>query len=104
MFGFFNYFRVLGSVLLLPLSGWFLMLFAGVIADDVGIAPFGYGTAIVATLGLWLTVAPMGGGLRLGRRIMRKKWMRYAGWMDEPAFGWHHRGDTNHGGDHIPHP
>lgn len=91
MFGFFNYFRVLGSILLLPLSAWFLMLFAGVVADDVGLLPFGYGVSIVATLGLWLTVAPMGGGLRLGRHIARKKWMRYAGWMDEPSFGWSHR-------------
>lgn len=95
MLGFFNYFRVIGSALLLPLSGWILMLFGGAVAEDVGITPFGYGTAILLTLGLWLTVAPMGGGLRLGRRMMRKgmekKWARYAAWVDEPDFGWSHR-------------
>lgn len=98
MFGFFNYFRVIGSALLLPLSGWILMLFGGAVAGDIGITPFGYGTAILLTLGLWLTVAPMGGGLRLGRRMMhkgmKKEWARYASWMDEPDFGWSHsRGD-----------
>ena len=93
MFGIFGYFRIMGSILLLPLSAWFLMLFAGVIADDTGLIAFGYGTAIVATLGLWLTVAPLGGGFPFGRRMARKmmkqKWAHY-GWMGEPDFGWRH--------------
>ena len=39
-------------------SAWLLMLFAGTLAPDVGIRPFGYVTSMVATIGLWLTLAP----------------------------------------------
>ncbi|HUZ20656.1 MAG TPA: hypothetical protein VMU75_08815 [Acidimicrobiales bacterium] len=40
------------------LSAWLLMLFAGVVSQDVGIRPFGYVTSMVVTIGLWLVVAP----------------------------------------------
>jgi hypothetical protein len=40
------------------LSAWLLMIFAGITHSDIGIAPFGYVTAMIATIGLWLTVAP----------------------------------------------
>lgn len=39
-------------------SAWVLMIFAGIVHKDVGILPFGYVTALVATIGLWLTLAP----------------------------------------------
>ena len=39
-------------------SAWILMLFAGMGSRDVGIRPFGYLTAMVATIGLWLVLAP----------------------------------------------
>lgn len=39
-------------------SAWILMLFAGAVAGEVGIRPFGYLDAMVVTVGLWLTVAP----------------------------------------------
>lgn len=39
-------------------SAWLLMLFAGIVATDVGIRPFGYVTAMVVTIALWLTLAP----------------------------------------------
>jgi len=39
-------------------SAWLLMLFTGVVGSDVGIRPFGYVTAMVVTIGLWLTMAP----------------------------------------------
>jgi hypothetical protein len=39
-------------------SAWLLMLFAGGTAQDVGIRPFGYTTAMVVTIGLWLVLAP----------------------------------------------
>lgn len=104
MFGFFNYFRVIGSALLLPLSGWFLMLFGGAVATDLGINPFGYGTSLLLTLGLWLTVAPMGGGFGIGRMVRKnvrknvdQKWARYASWMDEPDFGWSHKSEGGSG-------
>lgn len=55
----------MGSYLRLPAAGigffvsaWVLMLFAGAVADDVGIKPFGYVTAMVVTIGTWLVVAP----------------------------------------------
>ena len=39
-------------------SAWLLMIFAGIVATDVGIRPFGYLTSMVVTIGLWLTIAP----------------------------------------------
>lgn len=39
-------------------SAWFLMLFAGGLAADTGIRPFGYVTSMVVTIALWLAVAP----------------------------------------------
>jgi hypothetical protein len=39
-------------------SAWLLMIFAGIISRNAGIKPFGYVTAMVATIGLWLVVAP----------------------------------------------
>ena len=40
-----------------------LMIFAGIVGTDVGISPFGYGTSMVATIGLWLTIAPAAGAI-----------------------------------------
>jgi hypothetical protein len=39
-------------------SAWVLMIFAGTVYKDVGIHPFGYVTSMVATIGLWLVIAP----------------------------------------------
>jgi hypothetical protein len=39
-------------------SAWLLMIFAGIVASDVGIHPFGYLTSMVVTIGLWLVLAP----------------------------------------------
>ena len=39
-------------------SAWLLMIFAGIVSADVGIRPFGYMTAMVVTIALWLTLAP----------------------------------------------
>jgi hypothetical protein len=50
------------------LSAWLMMIFAGIVADDVGIRPFGYGTAMVATIGLWLVVAPAIGAIASSMR------------------------------------
>lgn len=41
------------------LSAWLLMIFAGVVAEEVGIEPIGYVTAMVATIGLWLVMVPV---------------------------------------------
>jgi hypothetical protein len=39
------------------------MIFAGIVGADVGIRPFGYLTAMVVTIGLWLTLAPAIGAI-----------------------------------------
>jgi hypothetical protein len=39
-------------------SAWLLMIFAGITSRDTGVRPFGYGTAMLVTVGLWLAVAP----------------------------------------------
>ncbi|MGH2739397.1 MAG: hypothetical protein ACRDH6_02780 [Actinomycetota bacterium] len=54
------------------LAAWLMMIFAGVLADDIGIKPFGYGTALVATIALWMVVAPAIGAIARARR--REAW------------------------------
>jgi hypothetical protein len=51
-------------------SAWVLMIFAGITGSQVGIRPFGYLTAMVVTIGLWLVVAPAAGAIA---RATRKK-------------------------------
>jgi hypothetical protein len=51
-------------------SAWVLMIFTGITASDVGIRPFGYLTAMVVTIGLWLVMAPAAGAIA---RATRKK-------------------------------
>lgn len=45
------------------LSSWILMVFTGIVATDVGVRPFGYGTSMVVTIGLWLVLAPAIGAI-----------------------------------------
>lgn len=45
------------------LSAWFLMLFAGALTADTGIRPFGYVTSMVATIALWIVLAPAVGAI-----------------------------------------
>ena len=52
------FFKLIAAGPLFFVSAWLLMLFAGIVAIDVGIRPFGYLTAMVVTIALWLTVAP----------------------------------------------
>lgn len=42
--------------------------FAGIVRSDVGIEPFGYLTAMVVTIGVWLVVAPAIGAVAGSRR------------------------------------
>jgi hypothetical protein len=53
-------------------SSWLLMIFAGITGRDVGIRPFGYLTAMVVTIGLWLVVAPAAGGIARATRKQRR--------------------------------
>jgi hypothetical protein len=52
------FFRLAAAGPLFFVSAWLLMIFAGIVASDVGIRPFGYLTSMVVTIGLWLTLAP----------------------------------------------
>ena len=52
------FFRLVAAGPLFFISAWLLMIFAGIVAADTGIYPFGYLTSMVVTIGLWLAVAP----------------------------------------------
>jgi hypothetical protein len=66
-----TYFALPAAGVFYFVSAWVLMLFAGILSDEIGIHPFGYGTALVATIGLWLTVAPAVGAISSS---MRGRW------------------------------
>jgi hypothetical protein len=53
-----SFFRLPAAGAFFFVSAWLLMIFAGIVATDVGIKPFGYSTSMVVTIGLWLAVAP----------------------------------------------
>ncbi|MGO8864445.1 MAG: hypothetical protein ACLQRH_27265 [Acidimicrobiales bacterium] len=53
-----DFVRVAAAGPMFFVSAWLLMIFAGIVSTDVGIHPFGYVTSMVATIGLWLTLAP----------------------------------------------
>ena len=63
-----DFFKIVAAGPAFFVSAWLLMIFAGITAADVGIRPFGYLTAMVVTIGLWLVVAPAIGAIaRVGR-------------------------------------
>ncbi len=49
-------------------SSWLVMLFGGVVADDLGINTYSYGTALIITIALWLAVAPLAGAAASGKK------------------------------------
>ncbi|HUB71807.1 MAG TPA: hypothetical protein VL984_15405 [Acidimicrobiales bacterium] len=63
-----TYLRLPAAGLLFFVSAWLLMIFAGAVHRQVGTRPFGYGTALVATIGLWLVLAPAIGAVSRKRR------------------------------------
>lgn len=65
-----SFFRLLAAGPAFFVSAWILMLFGGAAASDLGIRPFGYLTSMVATIGLWLVLAPAIGAVagRGGKR------------------------------------
>ena len=65
------FFKLVAAGPLFFVSAWLLMLFAGIVGTDVGIQPFGYLTAMVVTIGLWLTLAPAIGAV--GRAPSKSK-------------------------------
>jgi len=52
-------------------SAWLMMIFAGILSHRVGIKPFGYGTALLGTIALWLVIAPAAGAIASS---MRRGW------------------------------
>ncbi|MBI4259887.1 MAG: hypothetical protein HY658_04915 [Actinobacteria bacterium] len=54
------------------IAAWILMLFAGALSDDVGIEPFGYVTSMVATIALWLVLAPAIGAIVSSSKSWRR--------------------------------
>lgn len=63
-----DYFGVLAAGPFFFVSSWLLMLFAGVVSADVGIRPFGYVTAMLVTIALWLTLAPAVGAIARAKK------------------------------------
>jgi hypothetical protein len=70
----------MGAIVRLPAAGvmffvsaWLLMIFAGIVDDEVGIKPFGYTTSMVFTIGLWLVIAPAAGAVAGSRGNDRSK-------------------------------
>ena len=63
-----DYFKIVAAGPAFFVSAWLLMIFAGIVGADVGIRPFGYLTAMVVTIGMWLVVAPaIGAVARTGK-------------------------------------
>jgi hypothetical protein len=63
-----NYMSLAAAGPMFFVSAWLLMLITGAVHTDIGVAAFGYGTAMVFTIGLWLAVAPaIGAVARTGR-------------------------------------
>lgn len=65
-----DFFKLIAAGPLFFVSAWLLMIFAGILRTDVGIRPFGYITSMVATIGLWLALAPAIGAVA---RVQRKR-------------------------------
>lgn len=58
-----NFFKLLTAGPAFFFSAWLVMIFAGIVGQDVGIEPFGYLTALVVTIGLWLAIVPAAGAI-----------------------------------------
>lgn len=54
-----GYFKILAAIPGFFLSSFFLMLLWGVISPEFGIATISYVKAMLVTITLWLTVAPL---------------------------------------------
>jgi hypothetical protein len=61
-----SFFKLIAAGPAFFVSAWLLMVFAGIVATDVGLHPFGYITSMVVTIALWLTLAPAIGAVARG--------------------------------------
>ncbi|MFC1994199.1 hypothetical protein ACFLVI_02930 [Chloroflexota bacterium] len=53
------------------LSAWFIMIFWGIVSPHVNVRTIDYPLAMVVTIGLWLTAAPL---IATMRRKRKKSW------------------------------
>ena len=67
-----SFFKLLTAGPMFFVSAWLLMLFAGIIGEDVGMKPFSYVTAMIWTIGLWLVLAPAVGAVSRGSGKKRR--------------------------------
>lgn len=58
-----SFFRLLAAGPMFFVSAWLLMLITGAVHTDIGVRAFGYDTAMVVTIGLWLALAPAIGAI-----------------------------------------
>jgi hypothetical protein len=65
------FFKLTSAGPLFFVSAWLLMIFTGIVGTDVGIRPFGYLTAMIVTIALWLALAPAIGAV--GRAAGKSK-------------------------------
>ena len=56
-------FAIPGAGLSIFFSAWLVMLYAGVLKEEVGTLPFSYGTALLITIVLWVVIAPVIGAI-----------------------------------------
>jgi hypothetical protein len=68
-----SFFKLIAAGPAFFVSAWLLMVFAGIVATDVGVHPFGYITSMVVTIALWLTLAPAIGAVARGPGKSRNK-------------------------------
>jgi hypothetical protein len=68
-----NFLRLLTAGPAFFFSAWLLMVFAGIVSPDVGIKPFGYLTAMIVTVGLWLVQASAVGAIAERRRKVKTR-------------------------------
>ncbi|NQU96149.1 MAG: hypothetical protein HQ548_00705 [Chloroflexi bacterium] len=45
------------------LSAWILMIFTGILAEDLGVRPISYVTSMIVTIAIWLVIAPVVGAI-----------------------------------------
>lgn len=67
-----EFFKLLAAGPTFFVSAWFLMLIMGAVSNQVGVRPFGYLTAMVVTIALWLAVAPAIGAIARGAGSKKK--------------------------------
>ena len=77
-------FAIPGAGLSIFFSAWVLMLYGGILNDELGTTPFSYGTALLTTIVLWVVIAPVIGAIAYPGWRSRKP-PRH--WVDESLNG-----------------